>query len=256
MQRSSAAVAEQLFKPNDRLTAFERLQIYNQQYWWRLLGCFREDFRGLHAVIGERKFERLAIAYLEAHGSQSWNLRDLGQFLEAFVRAHPETVAPHGQLALDMIRVEWARVIAFDGPEKPQLDPAKLGRNPDKLRIGLQPYVTLLKLSYPIDRMLARLRKRAQESSSNAVSSSTTRRSLRLSAGPEAGPVHVAVHRVDLVVYYKRLEAPACHLLLALRGGATLSDACAAAFGDDVPADAPERIQGWFASWMRLGWLY
>ncbi|MEO8791466.1 MAG: hypothetical protein ABI464_03960, partial [Chthoniobacteraceae bacterium] len=44
MQSSNAAVAQRFIKPNDRLTAFERLQIYNQQYWWRLLGAFGEDF--------------------------------------------------------------------------------------------------------------------------------------------------------------------------------------------------------------------
>jgi len=256
MQRGSAAVAVEFVKPNDRLTAFERLQIYNQQYWWRLLGCFREDFRGLLAVLGERKFERLAVAYLAAHGSQSWNLRDLGQFLEAFICEHPELAAPHSALALDMTRVEWARVIAFDGPEKPRLDPARLGGDPEKLRIGLQPYVTLLELAYPIDQMLARFRKRTTEFSSNAVSASTSRRIVRLTSKPSPEPVHLAVHRVDLVVYYKRLEAPAYRLLLALRGGATLADACAAGFGDDVPADAPAKIQAWFATWMKLGWLH
>src|SRR6267378_4030914 len=67
MTPANRAVAEKFIKPNDRLTAFERLQIYNQQYWWRLLGAFAEDFRGLRAVLGERKFDKLAIAYVEAH---------------------------------------------------------------------------------------------------------------------------------------------------------------------------------------------
>src|SRR5688572_5079694 len=49
MRDESAAVAGRFIKPNDRLTAFERLQIYSQQYWWRILGAFGEDFRGLHA---------------------------------------------------------------------------------------------------------------------------------------------------------------------------------------------------------------
>ena len=36
--RATAEVAARFIKPNDRLNSFERLQIYNQQYWWRLLG--------------------------------------------------------------------------------------------------------------------------------------------------------------------------------------------------------------------------
>lgn len=257
MQRDSAAVANRIIKPNDRLSSFERLQIYNQQYWWRIMASFRDDFRGLRAVLGERKFERLGVAYVAACGSMSWNLRDLGQALESFVQQHPELTAPHGQLALEMVRVEWARVIAFDGPEKPPLDPARLGAAPERLRIGIQPYVTLLELTYPVDRLLGRLRKRNTDaaSASNAVSSSTRRRPIRLSGRPEPEPIHIAVHRVDLLVFYKRLDPGAYRLLQALRGGATLADACEAAFPGDVPANATEKIQSWFATWMRFGWL-
>jgi hypothetical protein len=257
MRRESAAVAERIIKPNDRLTSFERLQIYNQQYWWRLMASFRDDFRGLRAVLGERKFERLGVAYLAACGSTSWNLRDLGQALESFLLQHPELTAPHEQLSLDMVRVEWARVLAFDGPEKPTLDPAQLGAGAERLRIGLQPYLTLLELSFPVDRLLGRLRQRSQssESASNAVATSTRSRPIRLSARAEAGPIFLAVHRLDLSVYYKRLDPAAYRLLQALRGGATLGDACETAFAENVPPDAAAKIQGWFATWMRFGWL-
>ena len=35
---ASAAVSD-FIKPNDRLSSFERLEIYNRQYWFRLLDC-------------------------------------------------------------------------------------------------------------------------------------------------------------------------------------------------------------------------
>ncbi|MEA3213325.1 MAG: hypothetical protein QOE70_6382 [Chthoniobacter sp.] len=257
MRPDAAETANRIVKPNDRLTAFERLQIYNQQYWWRLLGSFQDDFRGLRAVLGERKFDRLAVAYLDACGSTSWNLRDLGQALEPFLGQHPELVAPHGTLALEMVRVEWARVIAFDGPEKPPLDPTKLGLAPELLRFELQPYVTLLELTYPVDKLLGRLRKSNTGIASNAVSASRRRGPVRLSASPAPRPIHIAVHRVDLAVYYKRLDAEAYRLLCALRSGATLADACGAAFADsrDLPEQAAAKIREWFATWMGFGWL-
>lgn len=258
MRPDAAEVAARFIKPNDRLTSFERLQIYNQQYWWRLMASFQEDFRGLMAVLGERKFEKLAVAYLEACGSTTWSLRDLGAGLEAFIQQHPQLVAPHLALAVEMIRVELARVQAFDGPELPPLDPAKLGAAPEELRLGLQPYITLLELWHPIDDLLSRLRKRNTEtgSASNAVSGTIARRRpIRLSSRPASVPVCLAVHRVDLGVYYKRLDLPAYRLLQSLRSGATLADACEAAFAGDVPPDGPEKIRGWFATWMRFGWL-
>ena len=43
------AYAARFIKPNDRLTSFERLEIYNRQYWFRLLSSMVEDFPGLRS---------------------------------------------------------------------------------------------------------------------------------------------------------------------------------------------------------------
>jgi len=258
MQRENAEAAQAILKPNDRLTSFDRLQIYNQQYWWRLLGTLAEDFRGLRAVLGERKFDRLAVAYLTACGSTSWSLRDLGQHLEEFIREHPELTAPHHPLALEMARVEWARVIAFDGPENPRLDPQRIvGRPASRIRLGLQPHITLLELHYPIDEICRRLKRTEADPASNAVSGGVRPRRLRVTAKPTAKPICLAVHRLDFSVYYKRLEPEAWRLLLALRGGETLERACGIAFANSLEAEqvTTSKVQGWFALWMRFGWL-
>jgi len=52
-----SAYATRYIKPNNRLTAFERLEIYNRQYWFRVLGSMAEDFPGLRAILGQRRFE-------------------------------------------------------------------------------------------------------------------------------------------------------------------------------------------------------
>ncbi len=256
---AATETAQALIRPNTKLTALERLQIYSQQYWWRLRGNFSEDFRGLRAVLGERKFNHLATAYIQHHGSTSWNLRDLGQHIEAYLLGHPELTAPHEQLALDMARVEWARIEAFDGPAKPTLNPQKIAHiAPDRLQLKLQPYISLLSLEYPIDDLLGRLKRREiqTDSLSNAVSGQQTRRRLRLSARP--AHIHLAVHRVDYIVYYKRLDAAAYRLLKAIAGGASLEAACEIAMqGTTVlPESFAAKVQTWFANWMSLGWLY
>ena len=260
MRRDNAEVAAQIIKPNDRLDSFERLQIYNQQYWWRLLGNFGEDFHGLRAVIGQRKFDRLATAYLESCPSMSWSLRDLGGKLEGFIAEHPEFVAPHEKLAGEMVRVEWARIVAFDGEERPRIDPARIAKiAPEKLKIGLQPYISLLEMWHPIDDLLGKLKNAAidTESVSNAVAATRTRRRKRLSARPRKEPLHLAVHRHELAVYYKRLDPAAYRLLTALRDGETLDAACAGALAGakELPEQSAAKVQAWFAHWMRLGWL-
>jgi hypothetical protein len=258
MQSANAAVAERFVKPNDHLTAFERLQIYNQQYWWRLLGTFGEDFRGLRAALGERQFDRLAIAYLEACGSRSWNLRNLGSQLVTFLEQHPELTKPRTELALDIARVEWARVLAFDDPEKPVLTARQIAKaSPNGLRLGLQPYISLLALHHPIDEMMRTLKRTAIAAVSNAVSATHTRRRKIVTVRRSRHPIHLAVHRLDYSVYYKRLDPEAYHLLVALRSGATLDEACATAFADshEPPEQSAARIQEWFARWMEFGWF-
>jgi len=258
MQSAGAAVAERFVKPNDRLTAFERLQIYNQQYWWRLLGAFAEDFRGLRAILGERKFDRLAVAYLEACGSHSWNLRNLGAQLVAFLETNPALTHPRCELALDVARVEWARVLAFDDPEKPVLTAKQIARTPpERLRLGLQPYISLLELHHPVDELMRSLKRTEIAAVSNAVAATQTRRRKTITVRRCRTPIHLAVHRFNYSVYYKRLDPEAHRLLLALRAGATLQDACANAFADskELPQQSAARIQEWFARWMEFGWF-
>lgn len=258
MRKANGAVAKALIKPNDRLTSSDRLQIYNQQYWWRLLSGFSDDFRGLRAVLGQRKFDKLAMAYLHECGSHSWNLRDLGSRLGQFIIDHPETIFPHGPLATEMAAVEWARVIAFDGGQLPVLNAEEfVTRKPEKMVLGVQPYITLLELQYPIDFLLKRLKHAENAPASNAVSRSTSSRPVRLIAKSSTAPIHLAVHRSKLSVYYKRLEPEAYRLLQALRDGFPLETACGIAFASsfDPPEVIAEKVRTWFSAWMSFEWL-
>jgi hypothetical protein len=258
MSRENRAVANELVKPNDRLTSSDRLQIYNQQYWWRLLSSFSDDFGGLRSILGERKFHKLSVAYLNSIGSRSWNLRDLGSHLESYLLEHPEWIAPHGQLAIEMVRVEWGRIVAFDGEEKKPLDPEEfVTRRPERMTLALQPYVTLLELHYPIDHLLRRLKHSEAGSASNAVSAERKPRPIRLTSRLAPAPIYLAIHRSELLVYYKRLEPEAFHVLTALRDGNSLEAACEFAFGSSTesPESISEKIRTWFTMWMSFGWL-
>ena len=83
--RAMDQVAASFIAPNSRLTSFERLEIYNRQYWFRVLGALAEDFPALRSVIGGRAFEAMSIAYLTEHPSRSFSLRNLGSHLTAWL---------------------------------------------------------------------------------------------------------------------------------------------------------------------------
>src|ERR1700728_98918 len=73
---SISRLAEGYVKPNDRLTSFERLEIYNRQYWFRVIAAVSEDFPALTAVLGQERFDSLVLAYLRENPSTSFSLRN------------------------------------------------------------------------------------------------------------------------------------------------------------------------------------
>src|SRR5260370_10394960 len=99
--------AAKFIKPNDRLTSFERLEIYNRQYWWRLMSSLAEDFPGLQAVLGNRRFEALCKAYPVARPSRSFPLRNLGRHLQPCLRKKPQSAGSKKATALHLVRLQW-----------------------------------------------------------------------------------------------------------------------------------------------------
>ena len=257
--KSMHEVAAEFIKPNDRLSSFERLEIYNRQYWFRVLASLDEDFPGLRAIIGQRRFEALCKAYLVDCPSQSFSLRNLGSGLETWLRSHPEHIQPRATLALDMVRLEWAEIEAFDGASEPVLLPGDaLASDPDP-HFRLQPYLQLISLRYPVDDLLVAIRKDTPDGgmASNAVSEHRKQTRVRKVARQKPQAVFLVVHRVDYSVYFKRIEQEAFKFLHALREGQSLSSGVVLAFqGRDIPETVlVSRVQNWFESWSSLGWF-
>ena len=257
--RSLEAEADALIKPNSRLSSFERLEIYSRQYWFRILSCFSEDFPGLRAIVGAAKFEKLARAYLTGCPSESFTLRNLGSRLEGWLESHLAWIEPHVALALDMVRLEWAHIEAFDGGSSPTLTPGDIESSGLDLPIHLQPYIRLLQLSYPVDDLLIEVHNYEGEAdtSTNAAQQRRMCRRVRQYAELDPEGIYLAVHRLDGSVYYKRLQRESYRLLKELRSRRSLGDAIDTAFEGSSMAEE-DRItatQTWFANWAELGWF-
>jgi Putative DNA-binding domain len=257
---SMRAYASRFIKPNDRLTSFERLEIYNRQYWFRLLSSMMEDFPGLRAVLGDRNFEAMSKAYLVDCPSQSFTLRNLGARLESWLRKHPKWAGSKQGLAIDMARLEWADIEAFDGKAEPPLRPEQLAANAGAdLKLKLQPYLSLLDLKYPVDDLLLEVRKEDEDTdfASNAFQEKHKRKRVHAVANLKPAEIFLAVHRVDDSVYFRRMEREEFVILRALRDRKSLGKAIEAAFRKSrVPGE--ERaglVQQWFQNWAALGWF-
>jgi hypothetical protein len=256
---SMGRYAARYIKPNNRLSSFERLEIYNRQYWFRVLASLAEDFPGLRAILGERRFEDMCRAYLLECPSRSFTLRNLGARLEGWLQRNPRWIRGKSQLAFDMVRLEWADIEAFDAVAEPVLKAEELAGAPSEFRLHLQPYVQLLALHYPVDDLVLRVKdvEGASEFASNAVAESHKRSKVRAVAALEPQEIFLVVHRMDFSVYFRRIEREAYTMLTALRAGKSVGSAIAMAFKE---SSIPEMERGGyvrdsFETWAALGWL-
>ena len=258
--RPMEEVAAEFIKPNDRLTSLERLEIYNKQYWFRVLDCLYDDYPGLRAILGEKKFFDLRVAYLTRYPSRSFTMRNLGGKLEQFIRDEPQWASPREAICIEMAQLEWAKVIAFDAEQKLAVSADDLlGKDPARLRLGLQPYLTLLEMNYPLDDFLLAVKKRSQNllrsEASNAMEDHPEQSPKARVRLPRKHRVWVAVHRWENELYYKRLDERQFTLLTALRDGSTLGKACEIAFAGEANEGMAAKVSGWFKLWMELGWF-
>ncbi len=166
--RPMDAVAASFIAPNSRLSAFERLEIYNRQYWFRVLDSLAEDFRALRSVVGSHAFEALSIAYLAAHPSRSFSMRNLGSKLAEWLARNSQFAGRRQRLALDVARIEWAFVEAFDGAEREPLTLDQIATLDAASLLALQPHLQLIAMDYQADDLVLALHDRQKRETSEA----------------------------------------------------------------------------------------
>jgi hypothetical protein len=256
--RSMTKIAEGYIKSNDRLTSFERLEIYNRQYWFRVIGSISEDFPALATVLGSKKFDSLVLAYLKENPSTSFTLRNLGARLPHWLEDHPEFTPTRRALLLDIARLEWAYVEAFDRRAVASLaeeDFAGLGADS---KLSLQPHLQLLNLQYPVDELVLVVHQQNPPSDimSNAVSE-RKQKSRHSLPRMRRSAIYLAVHRFDNSVYYRRIDREAFLLLSAVQQQNTLGESMELAFADSKfsPEEQARKIQECFAHAAELGWF-
>ena len=246
-------------KPNDRLTAVERLEIYSRSYWFRVLDSLYDDFPGLRMVLGQRAFHRLSRAYLAECPSRSFTLRNLGSRLEDWLRRNRQYTGSRHALALDMVRLEWAHIEAFDNAAEKVLGPEDLLELGPRFRAALQPYIRLLALQYPVDDLRIRVNRASDErgAASNAALKQKHLTMTKRVSLSDREKIFLAVHRRNFMVYYRRIEAEEYRLLSALRDGKPIAAAIRWAFEDSFASAGEQQstLEQWFAVWAELGWL-
>lgn len=104
--------APKYIKHSPTLKPHERIEIYNQQYWWRLINTMQEHFPLVLALFGTTPFnDQLAIPFLKKYKPYDWNINLLGEkfpfWIEENYHENDKT------LVLNAAKIDWAYVASF-----------------------------------------------------------------------------------------------------------------------------------------------
>jgi hypothetical protein len=173
---------------------------------------------------------------------------------------HPELTGARHKLAVDVARLEWAYVEAFDAASLPPLSAAEFASLLPGSVLSLQPHLQLLDLSYPVDEVVLALRQNTPENDivSNAVAQERKpSRQVRLPKVGRSSPIFLAVHRFENSVYYRRIDREAFVLLSAIRKGDSIATVVDKAFSESrlQSRERAAKLHDYFARASELGWF-
>ena len=80
---------EKIIESDDRLSATERLEIYANAYFYRILDCLKEDFPATLVTLGADNFHNLVTGYLIEYPPTEPSISYAGRHLAEFLRHHP-----------------------------------------------------------------------------------------------------------------------------------------------------------------------
>ena len=147
----------ELVEGRGRLGSTDRLGVYTEMYWARLLDVLRDDFPRVAAVLGADRFTALAGAYLERHPSTDPSVRWVGAYFAAFLAERGRV--DEQPFLTDLARLEWTRLAVFDAADAVPLRLEALRAIPPskwpRLTFHPVPALRVLRCAWPVHELWA-----------------------------------------------------------------------------------------------------
>lgn len=229
-------------RPRGTTSPHERLGIYNQQYWFRLLSTMQEEYPVTERILGTLEFNKMVMAYLTRFPPDSYTLTHLSDRLGQFLTHQHRW---NRGLIRESAGLEYLFIRAFDAPERPAFHPSSQTEyHRDEILaqpIGLQPHWFLFEEHWN----LVECRQAIKQEGVATIT-------------PVARHGHWAVYRGPDGPRAHRLNWLQARLLDALHRGTPLGQACDELVetldGNDVQ-ELAGNIGTWFARWVAMGWF-
>lgn len=220
---------------SDKVPLTVRLGIYSNAYRLRLIEGLGANYPQLQSLLGDEKFQALALEYIEAHPSVHFSIRWFGAELETYLRQTRPTQPWFAELA----QWEWALANAFDATDATPIDAAVLaGIEPERwwtLRFELHPSLQLLALETNCASIYKALANEAEPPDPVQLSSAQ----------------HWLLWRLELTSRFRSAQPSEVRALTLVRAAGTFEDLCEALCewypDEEVPAQAATLLKLWVA---------
>ncbi len=246
----TVADVEQVISRSRALDSVQRLQVYGNAYYTRLVECLAVEFPAVHAAVGEDAFGGFVFGYLQQYPSTSYTLGDLGAgFPQYLAESRPPRTSDGPDwvdFLVDLATLERTYSDVFDGPgeEREQLLTADdlLAVPSDRwgdVRLRTAPSLRFLELRFPVHEFATDIRRG------------------KAATMPEATTTRLAISRRDYIVRRRPLSPLPYLLLQQLQQGKTLGEAIevAVAANEADVSSLAGHLREWFRLWTQEGYF-
>jgi len=234
---------EAVIDGNTRLSARDRLGIYANAYFYRLLDIFKEDFPCTYKVLGDVNFHNLITSYLIEYPPSEPSVLYAGRHLPHYLKTisgPARAAAAHVPFLADLARLERACIEVFHGPDAEALEQMSLrGLTSESwplLRLRLHPAAQIFDIEWRIDVLMAAIKEGQHWEP------------------PERASATILVWRKHWQVHYRALEPGERAALKTAAGGADFASICAA-LASELEAAASMTDLAAIINRMLTGWL-
>jgi hypothetical protein len=240
------AELEVVVEGDRRASAVERLDVYADMYFYRILDVLRGDYPKLVAATGDDAFHDLVTDYLLAHPSRHPSVRNLGAALPQYLEGHD--LGGRRPWLPELAALEWARVDVFDRADAAPLSREALaGVDGDAfadLAMPMVPAHEIVKTRHAVEEIW-----RAIEDGAAPAD---------LPDPVPAPPGHaVLVWRKGVTVFHRGIDRREAEALALARSGASFGVLCSR-LGDEMDPEAAAQtaaalLGGWIADELVAG---
>lgn len=238
--------------PSPTLRPAQRIQIYNQQYWWRLINAMQESYPMVTRMLGFFDFNRsLSIPYLVKYPPRHWSISYVGDRLYQWVQE--EYHCQDKKLIADALSLDWAFVASFIAPQVPTLSEECTAKSIDpetisSLTLYIQPHLKLFIFDYDL---LKYRREYLEKNHDHWLSN-------KAPVLDKSKICRFALYRNNNGdISWKEIDETGYRVLSLFQEGASIDSAVEWLESQDakIYEAALANLQEWFQEWTARGWL-